>query len=227
MDAVYPLGDGSLWENNEIKYSVALLRQNAPWIKNIYVVGKSSPVGELIEFTENQAPAVNIWLKGLEACLDKRVSDPFLFINDDHFIIKPIPKEYPAYYTYPIKDYPYKKYSFGGQEVEHPYQRLVKRTHDILGDVLFYQPHCPFIVYKDLYLATMKRYEDYIFSDCGLLVKTTYFKGAMGVQMDDYKTKERDTLEMIEYNTRDRHIFSTCADISEGAKQYLQKVIKL
>lgn len=224
MDAVYPLGDGSLWENQEIIYSERLLRKFAPWVDNVYVVGKTAPVGTLIEFTENQAPAVNIWLKGLEACLDDRVSDPFLYINDDHFFIKPIPENYPAYYAFPIALYPHKEYSIGGSKVEHPYQRLVKRTHEVLGDVLFYNVHCPFIVHKEKYLATMKKYEDYIFEDVGLLVKTTYLQGTEGVQMDDYKTKHREDLRSIEIATAHRHIFSTSADISEGAIEFLKKI---
>lgn len=218
MNAVYPLGKGSLWENKEIQYSVRSVRKYAKWVTDIWTVGENVGFNN-IPYEETQHPAVNIWEKGYLACLDERISDPFLFINDDHFFLKPVSEDYPAYYSYPIAEYPFRDSGIKG--FEHPYFRLVRRTREILGDVLFYNVHCPFIVHKDKFVETFHRYEKEIYSDVGMLVKTTYLQGTEGVQMDDYKTRRGEELESVRRHCKDRHIFSTDADISEGAALFL------
>ena len=218
MDAVYPLGSGSLWENKEILYSVASLRKFAPFIKDIYTVGEDAGFNH-IRHKETQHPSVNIWEKGYLACMDERVSDPFLFINDDHYFLQPIEENYPAYYAYNISEYPFRDSGIKG--FVHPYFRLVNRTREILGDVLFYNIHCPFMVHKKKFMETFERYENEIYSDVGMLVKTTYLQGIEGVQLSDYKTRRGESLQSVQRNCEGRHIFSTEADISEGAALFL------
>lgn len=212
MNAVYPLGKGSEWNNNEIKYSIALLRKYAAWITDIYTVGVAVEGAINIPFDETQHPAVNIWEKIYEACHDERISDPFFCINDDHYIIKPIQPDYPNYYAHLISEYDCKPVSLGGkifQGMEHPYQRLVLRTLDVLGDGLFFNVHCPFIVHKQKFIDIFERYSDEIYTDVGLLVKTTYLHGEPGVQMNDYKTRTNETEQSILKHCEGRHVFSS------------------
>lgn len=217
MDAVYPLGDGSLWENKEIQYSVKSVRKFAPWVEDIYTVGEDAGFNN-IPHKETQHPAVNIWEKGIIAC-NSNCSDPFLFINDDHFLLKPIPENYPAYYAYDLTEYPFRDSGIKG--FEHPYFRLVRRTREILGQGLFYNVHCPFVVHKDKFVEVFEKYQKEIYSDVGMLVKSTYLNGVEGVQMNDYKTRRGESYESVKRHCKDRHIFSTEADISEGAAMYL------
>lgn len=96
-DVVYVLGTGSKWSNNEIRFSLRSLE------KNLLNFGQVFVVGECPAFLQNVVhipardifnPAINadgnIITKVLAACKDKRLSDDFLFINDDHLVIKPI-----------------------------------------------------------------------------------------------------------------------------------------
>lgn len=222
MDAVYPLGNGSLWNNNEIRYSIASLRRFAPFIRDIYTVGETVENTYHIQHEETQHPAVNIWEKVYIACHNSSISERFMCINDDHFLLKEIPEDYPAYYSYNIKDYPIR--STGVLKMEHPYNRLVRRTRELLGDVLFYNVHCPFIVDKSKFITTFERYEKEIYEDCGILVKTTYLAGTQGMQMNDYKTRINEPYESVKQHCSGRHIFSTDTHISDGAIQYLAEI---
>lgn len=97
VDVVYVLGTGSKWNNNEIRFSLRSLEKN---LKNF---GRVFIVGECPDFLQNVIhipardifnPQVNadgnIINKVLTACADLRLSNNFLFINDDHLVIKPI-----------------------------------------------------------------------------------------------------------------------------------------
>lgn len=97
VDVVYVLGTGSKWNNTEIRFSLRSLE------KNLINFGKVFVVGECPDFLQNviHIPASdifnpqvnadgNIINKVLAACADERLSDNFLFINDDHMVIKPI-----------------------------------------------------------------------------------------------------------------------------------------
>jgi hypothetical protein len=97
LDVVYVLGSGSNWHNTEIRFSLRSIEQN---LQN---VGKVFVVGECPSFLQNvihiKAPDIfdpainadgNIITKVLAACKDKRLSDDFLFINDDHLVLQTI-----------------------------------------------------------------------------------------------------------------------------------------
>ena len=104
MDIVYILGSGSVWENNELRYS---LRSVA---KNISDVGKIFIVGEFPEWLQNvthipcpdtyKTKWRNAYTKVLLACENPNLSDDFLLMNDDFFVLKPIEAEsYPYYFS--------------------------------------------------------------------------------------------------------------------------------
>jgi len=98
MNAVYPL----LEDNKEIHYSIECLKKFTT-IGDIFTIGAAHEGAIHIPHTDNQSKIVNLWQKCYAACIDERISDPFLFINDDHFIIKPVDIEnYPNYYSYNI-----------------------------------------------------------------------------------------------------------------------------
>lgn len=219
MDAVYPLGPGSIWGNKEIDYSTRLLKKYTN-VKNIFTVGQSFKQLPNIPATDNQSKIVNLWEKCYLACQNESVSDPFLFINDDHYIIKPTDIDnYPNYYSFKISEYPYKTFQFSGTTIDkhsHPYWSLVYRTEQILGDVLFFNVHCPVIIHKKRFIDIFTKYYDDVY-DGGLLLKTTYLQGLPGVQMDDYKTRRGESLASIKHHCKDRHIFSSCDEADNVA----------
>ena len=95
IDIVYALGTGSGWSDNEIRFSLRSIFKNLTNIGQIFIVGEK-PAGlkgfihveHPDEFSSTNADG-NIIRKVLRACQDPRVSEKFLFINDDHIIINP------------------------------------------------------------------------------------------------------------------------------------------
>lgn len=217
MNAVYPLGTGSHWDNNEIRYSVESLKY-AKGVSGVFVIGEDAGIGTHILMRETQAPAVNIWEKLITACVDERVSDPFLFINDDHFFLSEVDAlNYPNYYCYNISQYPIQ---FANPH--NPYYQLVKRTWDILGDVVFFNVHCPCIIHKAKFIECFETYRQQIYTGPGLLVKTTYLQGAPGQYMKDYKVRHNESYETIAKNSKGRHIISGGEFIHPDLQKFLK-----
>lgn len=97
LDVVYVLGTGSRWRDNEIRFSLRSLQKNLKNFRNVFIVGECPaflqnvihiPAKDIFEPGLNADG--NIITKVLAACADERLSDNFLFINDDHLVIKPI-----------------------------------------------------------------------------------------------------------------------------------------
>ncbi len=225
MNAVYPLGTGSHWGNKEIEYSITFLRRYTS-IVDVFTVGEAHPLATNIPYRETQHPAVNIWEKLLTACLDNRVSDPFLFINDDHYFTKPVDVEaYPNYYAYALKDYPFMRefiHSRATGQLVNPYYALVHRTYEILGDVLFFNVHCPCLVHKEKFIECFEKYRKEIYTDKGLLIKTTYLQGESGVLLSDYKIRLRESFESIIKVAAERHIISSGEFVDEQTAKALE-----
>jgi hypothetical protein len=95
IDVVYVLGTGSSWKNNEIRFSLRALSKNLKGYGKIWVVGeKPEWIQDVnhIPFKDelmNNADG-NIARKVLRVCQEQDLSENFLFINDDHLILKPV-----------------------------------------------------------------------------------------------------------------------------------------
>jgi hypothetical protein len=96
FDAVYPFHGTDTWE---LEQSIRLLRKFTR-VRNIYIIGDSPNIPETIHvpFIQEDAKEINIWKKTLAACLIADVSEDFLFMNDDHFIMREM-IEIPNYYS--------------------------------------------------------------------------------------------------------------------------------
>ena len=106
IDVVYVLGTGSKWNDNELRFSLRSLVANVSGIRNVFVVGSKPKFLQNVihipandEFEPAKNADGNIILKVLKACADERLSDNFLFINDDHLITEPVEVvEVPAFH---------------------------------------------------------------------------------------------------------------------------------
>jgi hypothetical protein len=90
MDAVYILGGGSLWNNEEIKYSVRSLAKYMYDLRDVVIIGidpGNLPGAWVIPFSDSQPHrSHNAYLKTKKACSLDFISDPFLLMNDDFFM---------------------------------------------------------------------------------------------------------------------------------------------
>lgn len=98
IDIVYPvrkLAEG----NSELRYSLRSVAKNLPH-RNIWVIGEEiewlSSIVRRIDLGENGAAFANVNRKLMEAVENPLISDPFIFMMDDIFVMQEI-REIPYY----------------------------------------------------------------------------------------------------------------------------------
>lgn len=131
MDVVYILGSGSVADNKEILYSVRSLALNMLDIGKVFVVGEKPPdLPGVIHIPASDYTKIkwkNAYYKTLKACRDERISEEFLLMNDDFFMLKP----------------------FMGSD--WPFYSLLGSNGGNCG-ALSFAIHCPIRIKKDWYL---------------------------------------------------------------------------
>lgn len=173
-DVVYILGTGSTWDNNEIRYSLRSLK-NLPHGR-IFVVGEfpSFLDSEKVIHIPAEDPYKNKTQNGMHkiraACLDPRISEDFILMNDDFYIMRPI-KEVPLRDRGPlalsIKNHPY----HAGD-----YYDAIIRTRNLLRYWGMLNPrdfsmHIPVVYNKKTALTILNSIE---WEKYGLLFRTLY-----------------------------------------------------
>ena len=192
IDVVYVLGTGSTWKNNEIRYSLRSLEKNAKDLGKIFIVGELPKflTHSIIHikaddiFNPNQNADGNIITKVLAACADKRLSDDFLFINDDHLILQSVRlSEVPAFHKGDMTTFPPETWTlnFWRGRLKRTMEELTKRNlsayhFDCHTPILFNKKLFPKIVasfpYKEGIGLTMKSlYGNSVYSKTGVRLK--------------------------------------------------------
>lgn len=132
MDVVYILGTGSKFKNLEILYSVRSLSKYMIDLDRIFIVGEDPgflPWANHIPASDlTDSKWKNAYFKIKQACGLKDLSDTFLLMNDDFFILEP----------------------FSG--AEFPYYAVKNGNGGPSGPVDF-SIHCPIVIKKDWYLS--------------------------------------------------------------------------
>ncbi len=178
-DVVYALGNGSAWNNNEIRFSLRGLEKNGINCGKIFIVGVFPDFlsGKIIHIPAEDIynPTVNadgnIARKVLAACADKRLSHDFLFINDDHVILKPVDlKAIPSFHKGDMNSYPDKYWS------ANQWRCRLKKTREILNQrgltALHFDCHTPIMLNKKVFPKVMAEFP--IFEGIGLTMKSLY-----------------------------------------------------
>jgi hypothetical protein len=103
MDIVYILGIGSSWENNEIRFSLRSIEKNISDLGNVFVIGERPPWLKNVFHIPAIDPYKTKWKNGAHkisiACREEKISEDFLLMNDDFFIVQKIKaSDYPFYY---------------------------------------------------------------------------------------------------------------------------------
>src|SRR5690349_20419873 len=110
IDVVYPLGKGSRWKNNEIKYSLRSVEKHLQNYGKVFVIGEKpnflANVNHIPAEDKHPIPDSNIFEKLKTACETKEISDTFLFFNDDHYLLEDFDAEkFPYFYHGTMAEY--------------------------------------------------------------------------------------------------------------------------
>jgi len=155
MDIVYPL-KRSAGPDDELRYSLRSL-QNLPhgrvflvggrpaWAKNVEHIGTDR------KHTKYKDAGNNI----VAACRSREVSDPFILMNDDFFVMEPI-REVPVLNRGKVRDVlrlyetriGFSKYIAG---MRNTLDQLADYGYD---DPLSFELHVPIVIHKDTYMQT-------------------------------------------------------------------------
>ena len=147
LDLVYILGDGSDWDNNEIRYSLRSAEQNFAHRK-VFIVGECPSWLQnviYIRFPDShQIKTANGVAKVLRAARDQRLSERFVLMNDDFFFLKK-QRAVPYYYRGKTSEFIDKHKTKGGyyyQTLQNTEQFLIKKEiknpKDYADSELFY-----------------------------------------------------------------------------------------
>ena len=160
LDVVYFVKDS--YENEELRYSLRSVEQNLPH-RNVWIYG-NPPCGiEVDRIARFQQTGKNKWAKVRsmfeKLYLNDDLSEDFILMNDDFFVMKPIDK---------LKTY------YGGSLQERidviekhfngptSYTMRLRRTNDYLKanklTTKNYELHIPMIVNKAKFLEQLERY---------------------------------------------------------------------
>lgn len=146
MDIVYILGKGSCWGDNEIRFSLRSVEKNVLDVGNVFIVGECPDWLKNITHIPAEDFSSRKWRNAFHkigvACRDSRVSEDFLLMNDDFFIMQNVRiLDYPFYHSGKLPSFrlaPFRGVSF-------------KRK-----DFLNYGVHRPFRYNKAKFLAIEK-----------------------------------------------------------------------
>jgi hypothetical protein len=102
-DVVYTLGKGSRLKDFEIRMSLRSIERHLKGILCVYVIGEKPDwlqnVVHMQYDDESSVPDYNIMRKVTAACDLPEITDSFLFMNDDHFLLQDFEAEtFPYYY---------------------------------------------------------------------------------------------------------------------------------
>lgn len=93
IDVVYPLGRGSTWADEELRYSLRSLAMYVQGIRHVYVIGQRprwlTNAFHIPHPDPYPCKERNIAGKILRACKESGLSQRFLFANDDHYALGP------------------------------------------------------------------------------------------------------------------------------------------
>lgn len=177
IDVVYVLGKGSNWRNNELRFSLRALERNLKGIRKIWIVGEKPEFIKNIthipypdELGNNNADG-NIIRKVLRVCQESALTENFLFINDDHLIIKQIiASEIPPYHKENLALLPDEYFH------DNSWRGRLWRTKNILlkkGYPAFhFDCHVPIVFNKKIFPEVISKF-DYE-KDTGFTIKSLY-----------------------------------------------------
>ncbi len=177
VDVVYAIGTGSRWDNNELRFSIRSVYKNLKGFGRIIIVGEKPPFIDGVTHIQypDRYPKTNadgnIIEKVLQACRDPGVSEKFLFMNDDHIILKPVKiSEIPSYHKGCLSSYDPTYFDV------NPWRQRLLQTKLALEKLstptLHFDCHTPILLEKKKFIATLAKF-DYK-TGIGLTMKSLY-----------------------------------------------------
>lgn len=152
MDIVIPLKKQSGY--TELKYCLRSIEQFIPDHGNIFIVGYlPNTIHNVIHIPgfdaeDRKFKEKNICNKILLACKDPRVSDDFIYFNDDQYLLADFENKY--YYVGLLADAKYHLHSW------ESHLKAITNTLNLFSTGFNFDNHAPIVYNKQIFIKTMK-----------------------------------------------------------------------
>lgn len=175
VDVVIPLYYRSLHDYMELKYALRAVEKYLSGISQVFIIGNNLPpwITNVIQIkVSDNSPysSVNIKDKILTACHVKAITEDFILLNDDHFLLHDFNVQtLPYYFQHSL--------SYKALDCKQPYyfQQLVN-TMNVLKDralpILHYDIHFPIRFNKSKFIEMCQAYDWSI--EQGYAIKSLY-----------------------------------------------------
>lgn len=164
-DLVYVVGTGSKWADNELRFSLRSVAKNLTGYGKVWIIGECPCFVQGVEhryYPDNDLSGnnndANMIDKILFAC-QQEISEEFIFMNDDFFILKPMHVEdIPVMHKGDMTEKPQQFWRITGiwqQRLLNTFNSLKARGMT----TMLYDMHCPMPMNKKLFPEVIKDWD--------------------------------------------------------------------
>jgi hypothetical protein len=218
ISVVYVLGTGSRLKNFEIRMSLRSVEKYLTGVKDVWIVGKLpdflTNVNHIPLEDTHLVPDWNIMEKIKKACEHPDITEEFLFMNDDHFLLKPFEAAtFPFYHRNGLDEYVKRRgLDSYGRRSNNTLQRL-----KALGlPIKHFDVHTPILYKKELFLEHVAN-ADWKDKKDGFIIKSLY-ANSLNIEGVDYKDNKINRPPTVGDS-----IFSTMPHMRANVTRFLQE----
>jgi len=225
IDVVYLCIQHSTNKHIELRYSLRSLELYLSGVKDVYVVGFLPKwCQNVIHISKNDIykhnKDANIIRKVYHSCQNDDISDPFLFINDDHFLTQSFKAiDFPYYYNKELHT----------TSRDPKYRHRVNKTKELLKQknlpIWHYDIHTPILIHKKEFLEA---FDSINYVNNYIVMKSWYMNHWFTIdnakQISDCKfsSTERQDLDKLKIKVLNRPCFSTYDMLSKNVLHLMQ-----
>ena len=156
MDLIYLVGQRTFWDNQEVKFSLRSAERNLKFDK-VFMVGKkpkhfNDKVIEVKIADDQGHKYFNVANKIWRMLNNKNVSDDFILMNDDFFILQEY-KKIPYYYNLTLK-----KWIDNWPKHKGEYWNRMIQAYEHFPKGKFFELHFPIVLNKNKAIKVFKKY---------------------------------------------------------------------
>lgn len=227
IDVLVPLGGGSQWNNNELRFMLRSLDRYVDGVRRVFVVGVNPDfLAEPALHVPYKSPTTNkearIALKVLWACRELDLSDEVLFVNDDHFFSAPCDaRTYPFYRSGTLDELAPKRAGTYGRSLKATLQAL----RDARCPARHFDIHTPIRFDRREFIALESWWKRSAEHRYGLVVKSVYANvlGVEGEHLSDCKLREPTGRQSVAAAIAGRPVWSIAdSAVRRGVESYLR-----
>jgi hypothetical protein len=156
-DLVYVFGGQSLWQNNELKFSLRSAEKYLKFDRVFIFGGLPTYINDRVIHTfipdDKGHKYLNVAYKIKKLLNDGRISEDFIFMNDDFFLkqeYNPIPYYYNKSIRDWINDYPFHK---------GKYYKEIEKLYAVFPEGKFFEVHFPIVYNKTKARVVIEKYK--------------------------------------------------------------------